>query len=145
MSAADQACSLAKANGGNRVQLFRPDDRQIRRRRAELRWVERLITALYSDGFTLHAQEIRSLERRTWGGAVRGMNGVRRFELLLRLAEGDGLTVEPMAFIPAAERYGLMPRIDRWVIARACRELAALRAAGQMLPLCTINLSGYTR
>jgi EAL domain-containing protein (putative c-di-GMP-specific phosphodiesterase class I) len=47
-----------------------------------------------------------------------------------------------MAFIPAAERYGLMPRVDRWVIARACRELAALRDGGLELPTCMVNLSG---
>ena len=54
----------------------------------------------------------------------------------------DGQMVAPMAFIPAAERYGLMPRVDRWVIARACRELAALRDGGKPLPTCMINLSG---
>jgi EAL domain-containing protein (putative c-di-GMP-specific phosphodiesterase class I) len=54
----------------------------------------------------------------------------------------DGQMVAPMAFIPAAERFGLMPRIDRWVIERACKELAALRAGGQPLPVCMVNLSG---
>src|SRR5262249_7875528 len=66
----------------------------------------------------------------------------RRFELLLRMLTQDDEWVAPMAFIPAAERYGLMPRIDRWVIARACQDLAALRAAGRELPICMINLSG---
>jgi EAL domain-containing protein (putative c-di-GMP-specific phosphodiesterase class I) len=47
-----------------------------------------------------------------------------------------------MAFIPAAERYGLMPRIDRWVIARACRELGSLRASGVAPPVCMVNISG---
>jgi EAL domain-containing protein (putative c-di-GMP-specific phosphodiesterase class I) len=62
--------------------------------------------------------------------------------LLLRMPDADGQMVAPMAFIPAAERYGLMPRIDRWVIARACRELAALREGGRPLPTCMVNLSG---
>jgi EAL domain-containing protein (putative c-di-GMP-specific phosphodiesterase class I) len=47
-----------------------------------------------------------------------------------------------MAFIPAAERYGLMPRIDRWAIAQACRQLADLCMGGETLPVCMINLSG---
>jgi EAL domain-containing protein (putative c-di-GMP-specific phosphodiesterase class I) len=47
-----------------------------------------------------------------------------------------------MSFIPAAERYGLMPRVDRWVIARACTELATLRDSGLPLPTCMVNLSG---
>lgn len=54
----------------------------------------------------------------------------------------DGGLIAPMAFIPAAERYGLMPRIDRWVIERVCRELARLRAGGDPLPTCMVNLSG---
>jgi len=67
---------------------------------------------------------------------------LQRFELLLRMTANDGTWIAPMAFIPAAERYGLMPRVDRWVIAQACRELAALRAQGRWLPVCMINLSG---
>jgi EAL domain-containing protein (putative c-di-GMP-specific phosphodiesterase class I) len=47
-----------------------------------------------------------------------------------------------MAFIPAAERYGLMPKIDRWVIAKACSNLAALRERDGAVPTCMINLSG---
>src|SRR5262249_39584450 len=65
-----------------------------------------------------------------------------RFELLLRMIGPDGKWIAPMAFIPAAERYGLMPRVDRWVIAQGCRELAGLRSAGRWLPVCMVNLSG---
>ncbi len=141
LSAADQACYMAKDNGRNRVQLFRPDDHALQQRRGELHWVERLQVALDHDGFELVAQEIRPLAYKT-----RARNGQppprRRFELLLRMIGADGQMVAPMAFIPAAERYGLMPRVDQWVIARACRELAALRDSDKPLPTCMINLSG---
>jgi diguanylate cyclase (GGDEF)-like protein len=141
LSVADQACYMAKDNGRNRVQLYCPDDYELQQRRGELHWIERLQSALDSDGFELVAQEIRPL---AWRPRDRKDNAPRkrRFELLLRMIGADGQMVAPMAFIPAAERYGLMPRVDRWVIARACRELAALREGGRPLPTCMINLSG---
>jgi diguanylate cyclase (GGDEF)-like protein len=141
LSAADQACYMAKESGRNRVQLYRPDDRDLQQRRGELHWVERLQVALDNDGFELVAQEIRPLAFRARGGKAQSPPR-RRFELLLRMIGPDGQMVAPMAFIPAAERFGLMPRVDRWVIARACRELAALRDGGRPMPTCMINLSG---
>jgi diguanylate cyclase (GGDEF)-like protein len=141
LSAADQACYMAKDNGRNRVQLFSPNDQDLQQRRGELHWVERLQTALDNDGFELVAQEIRPLAYQQRSAKGRAPPR-RRFELLLRMIGPDGQMIAPMAFIPAAERYGLMPRIDRWVIARACRELSQLRSGGRPLPICMINLSG---
>lgn len=140
LSAADQACYLAKDNGRNRVQLYRPDDQQVKSRHGEMRWVERLNAALDSGSFVLVAQEIRPIGPPPQ--IATRHSPVLRFELLLRMVDSDGSWVPPMAFIPAAERYGLMPRVDRWVIAQACRELAALRSTGRRLPVCMINLSG---
>lgn len=140
LSAADQACYLAKDNGRNRVQLYRPDDQQVKTRHGEMRWVERLNVALDSGSFVLVAQEIRPIGPPPEIGTRH--SPVLRFELLLRMVAPDGTWIPPMAFIPAAERYGLMPRVDRWVIAQACRELAALRSTGRRLPVCMINLSG---
>ncbi len=138
LAAADQACYLAKENGRDRVHLYLPDDRQVQQRWGEMQWVERLQAALDRNQFTLVAQEIRPV-----GHHLRRDGApARRFELLLRLDGANGELIAPMAFIPAAERYGLMPRIDRWVILRACRELAALRASGVELPTCMVNLSG---
>jgi len=140
LSAADQACYLAKDNGRNRVQLYRPDDQQVKTRHGEMRWVERLNAALDSGSFVLVAQEIRAITPSPQIGTRH--SPPLRFEMLLRMVAPDGTWIPPMAFIPAAERYGLMPRVDRWVIGQACRELAALRSTGRRLPVCMINLSG---
>jgi EAL domain-containing protein (putative c-di-GMP-specific phosphodiesterase class I) len=107
-------------------------------RHREMDWVERLNAALDNDRFVLFAQEIRPIGMRHAGRAA----AASRFELLLRMLDTDGSWIAPMAFIPAAERYGLMPRIDRWVIARACRQLAELRVHDDVSPVCMINLSG---
>jgi len=138
LSAADQACYLAKDNGRNRVQFYRPDDQVMRARHGEMRWVERLNRAIELDQFALYAQEIRPVGE----PAANGGGETSRFEILIRMIDADGSLIAPMAFIPAAERYGLMPRIDRWVIANACRNLAALRERHGLIPTCMINLSG---
>jgi diguanylate cyclase (GGDEF)-like protein/PAS domain S-box-containing protein len=136
LSAADQACYMAKDNGRNRVQFYRPDDQEMRARHGEMRWVERLNRAIELDQFALFAQEIRAV------GHPAGALEPSRFEVLIRMVDSDGTLIAPMAFIPAAERYGLMPRIDRWVIAKACSNLAALRERHGGIPMCMINLSG---
>jgi diguanylate cyclase (GGDEF)-like protein/PAS domain S-box-containing protein len=139
MSAADQACYLAKDNGRNRVQLYRPDDQEMRARHGEMQWVERITAALELDRFVLFAQEIRPLA--TWNSNTPG-GEPPHLEILVRMLDADGALISPMAFIPAAERYGLMPRIDRWVIARACKTLAECRIHFGKIPTCMINLSG---
>jgi diguanylate cyclase (GGDEF)-like protein len=139
LSRADQACYLAKDNGRNRVQLYHPDDKQVQIRHGEMQWVERLHAALDEDRFALVAQEIRPVGARLEHG---GRRPALRFEMLLRMVGPAGDLIAPMAFIPAAERYGLMPRLDRWVIARVCHELAQLRSRGEPLPTCLVNLSG---
>lgn len=139
LSAADQACYLAKDSGRNRVQYYRRDDHEVRSRHGEMNWVERITAALDANHFVLLAQQIRHIGPRA---ATTESSSGDHFELLLRMVAPDGQWIAPMAFIPAAERYGLMPRIDRWVIAQACRELAAIGKAGAAVPTCMINLSG---
>ena len=139
MSAVDQACYLAKDNGRNRVQSYRPDDQEVRARHGEMQWVERLNAALELGRFALFAQEIRPVASQA---ANHGESEPSRYEILIRLVDTDGALIAPMAFIPAAERYGLMPRIDRWVIAQTCKELAEMCSSSARTPACMINLSG---
>ena len=108
MSRADVACYAAKAAGRNRVSVYHPSEGDARRHHAELHTVAGIRAALESDRFVVHAQEIRDLRP---AGALQ-----RHAELLVRMVDDEGRLVMPGSFIPAAERYGLMGAIDRWVI-----------------------------
>ncbi len=130
---ADTACYVAKENGRNRVHVYREDD-QTTRRYGEMEWANRLRWALDEQRLVLDYQEIIPLDGRRGEGA--------RIELLLRLRDEDGRIVLPGAFLPAAERYGLMPLVDRWVIRTALAHLHELHAHGRELQQCAINLSG---
>ena len=135
---ADRACYQAKEEGRNRVRRYEPSDRDMVVRRAEMDWVSRLRSAIEENRLQLYAQPIVSVSD------PRGSDG--HIELLLRLIDERGTLVSPMAFIPAAERYGLMPSIDRWVVEAAFSRFARLVADRRMTgsEVWAINLSGAT-
>ncbi|MDX8436992.1 EAL domain-containing protein [Mesorhizobium abyssinicae] len=137
LQAADVACYMAKEKGRNRVQLHSDSDTALRERFTEMAWVQRLHAALEENRFRLHCQEIWPLNDAV---AEAGAH----IEILLRLTDEDGSIVSPASFIPAAERYGLMPAIDRWVVRGAFAVLAARLANPTAAPIatCAINLSG---
>jgi diguanylate cyclase (GGDEF)-like protein/PAS domain S-box-containing protein len=136
LSAADTACYVAKDLGRNRVHMYQPDDREMARRHGEMQWVSRISRGLEEDRFELFFQPIIDLRQPA---------GPRRGELLLRMRDPGGERVPPMAFIPAAERYNLMPALDRWVVRSAFGALGT--GAGQLdsgLTQIMINLSGQS-
>jgi len=137
LRAADVACYMAKEKGRNRVQLHQASDSELLQRFGEMTWVQRIHEALEQDRFCLYAQKIIPLGERD--------DGSLHVELLLRLRDEAGQLVAPGHFIPAAERYGLMTLIDRWVVRNAFAILAA-RLAECAIPVstCAINLSGAT-
>ena len=137
LSAADAACYLAKDKGRNRVQVYRPEDDEVALRRGEMEWVNRLHRALAEDRLCLYAQPMHAMHSTG--------TEVLHQELLVRLIDENDDLIQPITFIPAAERYHLMPSIDRWVIRTAFRLLADRRAAGDASALSgtyAINLSG---
>jgi len=137
LSAADAACYLAKDKGRNRVQVYRPEDDEVALRRGEMEWVNRLHRALAEDRLCLYAQPMHAMHSTG--------TEVLHQELLVRLIDENDELIQPITFIPAAERYHLMPSIDRWVIRTAFRLLADRRAAGDASALAgtyAINLSG---
>ncbi|MCJ1888049.1 EAL domain-containing protein [Pseudomonas sp. LA21] len=135
---ADMACYMAKEKGRNRAQVFRPDDTELSTRVGEMAWVQRIRLALDEERFCLYGQPIYPVDPDAQEGA--------HVELLLRLNDESGRLVAPINFIPAAERYGLMTEIDRWVVENAFKILAARALEGDYEPIhtCAINLSGAT-
>ena len=138
MSHADMACLMAKEKGRNRVHSHQREDAELRIRILEMNWVQRIQMALDEDRFSLHAQEIVPL------GDTRD-DGIH-LEVLLRMRDEAGALVPPSSFLPAAERFGLIKQIDRWVVRRAFRTLAERLASNPAVPIacCGINLSGAT-
>jgi diguanylate cyclase (GGDEF)-like protein/PAS domain S-box-containing protein len=130
--AADDACYAAK-DGGNRVRVYEPDDRLLLARRGEMRWVGRINDALRNDQFCLYHQPIVSLNAAP--GAAEWN------EILVRLIDDNGELVLPGQFMPAAERYGLITAIDRWVFQRG---LAIIQTRKPSLSrvMYSINISG---
>ncbi|GAA4027292.1 EAL domain-containing protein [Actimicrobium antarcticum] len=140
MKAADAACYMAKEKGRNRVHVYSEDDEELSIRHTEMTWVARIKNALERDRFCLYAQAIVPLQAATADTSGTGHDHV---EILLRMLDDDGKIIAPMAFIPAAERYGLMPQIDRWVIRNTFRMLAEKQSQpGTPMTTCAINLSG---
>ncbi len=133
----DTACYTAKDAGRNRVHFYSDDDTATLRRRGEMDWVNRIRLALDESRMVLAYQEFKHIGDKPDGGGP-------RVELLLRLVDEEGRQVLPGAFLPAAERYGLMPRIDRWVIDTALANFDHLHPAGDQLAMCSINLSAST-
>ena len=119
LSAADVACYTAKDQGGNRIKIFRKYDYEMTRRYGEMQWVSIINDALEHNRFCLYTQSIYP---------VASSNSASGYcEFLIRLMDDDGSIQKPDAFIPAAERYHLMPKIDRWVIENVFMYLSAGR------------------
>lgn len=135
LSAADAACYVAKDRGRNQIHVYESRDIDLTRHRGEMQWVTRIHRALEEQRLRLSWQEIRRTD-----GTVEPM---RHVELLLRMVDDDGSDILPMAFIPAAERYFIMPALDSWVIGetlRLCQRYLASKREQHCL--FAVNLSG---
>lgn len=134
MSNADIACYAAKDAGRNRISHYGEHDEAVRRQRTHIFQAAGIRDALNQGRFRLYKQVILP---------IASDDEVLRFELLLRLMDNDNKIISPGAVIPAAERFGIMPSIDRWVLNTAFENLSYLRS---LHPGCivSINLSGTT-
>ena len=138
---ADAACYAAKEAGRNRVQVFLPDDVEFNQRHHEMQWVAQLNWAVDNNRFELWTQEIAEINHNT---DTLSRDAGSHFEVLLRLRDADGLLVQPGKFLPAAERFDLAPKIDRWVIRNLFDWLTKNPEARKKISLCAINVSGQT-
>jgi diguanylate cyclase (GGDEF)-like protein/PAS domain S-box-containing protein len=132
MRLADIACYMAKERGRDRVQLANRQDHEISRHASEISWGRRIKEALEQDLFCLYVQSITPIGRPA--------DDPQHVELLIRMVDESGI-IAPGMFIPAAERYGLMSAIDRWVVKRAFATLAAMDSRSRGIHYA-INLSG---
>jgi len=133
LATAEIACKAAKDRGRNRVEMFQDSDHSIIRRHTDILVIGQLRDALSGNKFRLDAQPILPL---------RANYGRPRFELLIRMLGDRGEIIPPGKFLSSAERYQLMPTVDRWVVGRACQLLGKHSAAGEEGPRFAINLSG---
>ncbi len=143
MANADIACHLAKNGGRNQTHVFSQESDQRASMDMELGWSSRLEEALRSDGFVLSYQPIVPLADFT--GHVQTSSELLEpyFEVLLRLRDGQGRLLAPDAFLPTAERFGMMLDIDRWVIHNALRALRETARQGNHVRL-SLNLSAQS-
>jgi diguanylate cyclase (GGDEF)-like protein/PAS domain S-box-containing protein len=131
---ADAACYLAKDLGRNRIHIYHPDDTELAVRHGEIQWVGRISRALDEDRFCLYAQPIVSLDS----------DHHKHYELLVRMLDEDGGIIPPGSFLPAAERYNLIEKLDVWVVCHACVFLAKQPAFIDQIEFVSINLSGQS-
>lgn len=135
-AAAETACKTANDRGRNRVELFQEADESLIRRFADINVIGDLRAAITDGRLHLTAQLLLPL-----GNARLKPH----FELLLRMRDATGDTVGPSHFMSAAQRYQLMPEIDRWVVSEALRLLrphASLLAESGIV--FTINCDGQS-
>jgi len=136
MSAADSACYVAKQQGRGQVHVYSARDEAIARERGDIQWLRELQAALHEDRFELAVQPIIAMSS--------GVDTGPSVEVLIRLPDERGRRSETAEFLRPAERYQLMPQIDRWVVNATLAALSSgeIKLAGHRS--CAINLSGQT-
>lgn len=136
MSAADSACYVAKQRGRGQIHVYSARDEAIARERGDIQWLRQLQDALHEGKFELAVQPIIATAGNDETGPA--------VEVLIRLPDDRGRFANTAEFLRPAERYQLMPQIDRWVVNAS---LAAINAGEIKLPgkrSCAINISGQT-
>ncbi len=133
MRRADHACYMAKERGRNRVYVHHHGDVELAQRRSDMHWVTRLSHAFQYGQLELYCQPIVALGRPA--------SAAHHYEILLRLRDGAARPIGPASFLPAAERYDVILKIDRWVLMHTLEWLADNPEHTEQLQLCSINLS----
>ena len=137
LSSVEAACAAAKQRGKGRIQIYEKDNIALLKRKDEMQWIGRIQAALREDRFVLFSQLIQ--------GLVGANKDKRHYEILLRLYDEQDNLISPADFMPAAERYKLMPDVDRWVIQQTINQTLAMADLLDRFPFhISINLSGQS-
>ncbi|NKF20707.1 PAS domain-containing protein [Solimonas marina] len=136
LAEADTACYIAKRHGGGRCQSYSARDAAVRQAFVEGNWASRIQQALENGDVLLYGQRIISAEDAA----------LPNYEVLIRIRDSDGFIHRPMAFLTAAERFGLSGRVDRWVVEHSLATLARhLDRSGQpQFGYTAINLTAHS-
>ncbi len=132
------ACAAAKQGGNNLIHVHGTPNQFLEQRQADMLWVDRITHALDNDGFFLFGQSIERTENQNKEGST----GYLHFEVLVRMFDSTDHSVAPGHFLPAAERFGLIEEIDKWVVKNTLRWLSHHNDILNSLDCCSINLSG---
>ena len=136
LSMADRACYAAKDSGRNKIFMYQPNDLEIVRRNRDTQWVSRLRKSMENNSLLISQQAIVPISQQHQHGEMH--------EILIGLENNDGGRIAAGAFLPAAERYGLMPQMDRWIVKNVFEWLSRNQGQLDRLDTCMINLSGQT-
>ncbi|MCW8930229.1 MAG: EAL domain-containing protein [Gammaproteobacteria bacterium] len=136
MSTIDASCYIAKDKGRNQIHISSDNDSETARHQDEMHWVSEVRKALEEDRFVLYQQTILPSDPLDQEN--------QHFEILLRMQDSENNIVPPGAFLPAAEHYGLIADLDRWVIHTTFKWLASQIKKNKKIDFCSINLSGQS-
>jgi len=137
LNLADTSCYLAKESGRNRVHVHTSSDQAVLHRLQQGNIVNQIQEALRSNDFTCYVQRICSTEVAGCGNSC--INP--KYEVLIRMLDDEGKIISPDVFLPPAERYNLIYKIDHWVINNSIQEMAKIQ---EHFDWFSINLSGQT-
>lgn len=134
LASANDACCAARDQGRNRVKLF-SDSRRVLEKRRQSTWVAEIHAALREERLLLYRQPVVALQHE---------DSLHHYEVLVRMRGRDGDVISPGDFLPAAERYGLIEEVDRWVIRRIFEYMAVEQRYGLTGHGYAINISGLS-
>lgn len=134
LQAADSACYQAKNAGRNRVHLYYDEEHAIHSNKGEIQWASRIEQALEEKSFVLFCQRIMPLNHK----------GLEHAEILIRMKDKNGTLIPPSAFLPAAERFNMASRIDRWVVQEVFEWMNANATSLNHIESLSVNLSGQS-
>ncbi|MCP3690513.1 MAG: EAL domain-containing protein [Gammaproteobacteria bacterium] len=128
------ACSLAKENGGNQYHFIDEDDEKVVAQHESMDWVSGIMKGFTENRFCLYVQPIVS---------INPDEELSHYEVLIRYQSSDGTIVSPRDFLPPAERYNLIEKIDSWVVLTLIEWLRKNREEAKD-KMFSINLSGHS-